>query len=72
MKRFTIADLAAWKKAGKRFAMLTSYDSVTASVFDGAGVPVLLVGDSAGNNFLGSAANSGEEAHRPGDIKSHL
>ena len=53
MKRFTIADLAAWKKAGKRWAMLTSYDSVTASVFDGAGVPVLLVGDSAGNNFLG-------------------
>ena len=53
MKRFTIADLAAWKKAGKRWAMLTSYDSVTASVFDQAGVPVLLVGDSAGNNFLG-------------------
>lgn len=53
MKRFTISDLAAWKKAGKRWAMLTSYDSVTASVFDGAGVPVLLVGDSAGNNFLG-------------------
>ena len=53
MKRFTIADLAAWKKAGKRWAMLTSYDSVTASVFDEAGVPVLLVGDSAGNNYLG-------------------
>jgi 3-methyl-2-oxobutanoate hydroxymethyltransferase len=53
MKRFTIADLAAWKKAGKRWAMLTSYDSTTASVFDEAGVPVLLVGDSAGNNFLG-------------------
>ncbi|MFM1797162.1 MAG: 3-methyl-2-oxobutanoate hydroxymethyltransferase [Actinomycetota bacterium] len=53
MARFTIADLAAWKKAGKKWAMLTSYDSVTASVFDEAGVPVLLVGDSAGNNFLG-------------------
>jgi 3-methyl-2-oxobutanoate hydroxymethyltransferase len=53
MKRFTIADLAAWKKAGKRWAMLTSYDSTTSSVFDEAGVPVLLVGDSAGNNFLG-------------------
>ena len=53
MKRFTIADLAAWKKAGKRWAMLTSYDSTIASVFDEAGVPVLLVGDSAGNNFLG-------------------
>lgn len=33
--------------------MLTSYDSLTASIFDEAGVPVLLVGDSAGNNFLG-------------------
>lgn len=53
MARFTIADLAAWKKAGKRWAMLTSYDSITASIFDEAGVPVLLVGDSAGNNFLG-------------------
>ena len=53
MARFTIADLAAWKKAGKKWSMLTSYDAVTASVFDEAGVPVLLVGDSAGNNFLG-------------------
>ena len=53
MKRFTIADLAAWKRAGKRWAMLTSYDSLTASIFDEAGVSVLLVGDSAGNNFLG-------------------
>lgn len=53
MARFTIADLAAWKKAGKKWSMLTSYDSVTSSVFDEAGVPVLLVGDSAGNNFLG-------------------
>ena len=53
MSRFTIADLAAWKKTGRRWTMLTSYDSVTAAVFDEAGVPVLLVGDSAGNNFLG-------------------
>jgi len=53
MARFTIADLAAWKRDGKRWAMLTSYDALTASVFDEAGIPVLLVGDSAGNNFLG-------------------
>lgn len=53
MKRFTIADLAAWKRSGKRWAMLTSYESLTAEIFDEAGVPVLLVGDSAGNNFLG-------------------
>lgn len=55
MSRFTIADLAAWKKRGKKWAMLTSYESMTASIFDGAGIPVLLVGDSAGNNFLGEA-----------------
>jgi len=55
MKRFTIADLAAWKRGGKRWAMLTSYDALTAELFDSAGVPVLLVGDSAGNNFLGEA-----------------
>ena len=53
MARFTISDLAAWKKAGKKWPMLTSYDAVTASIFDQAGIPVLLVGDSAGNNFLG-------------------
>jgi 3-methyl-2-oxobutanoate hydroxymethyltransferase len=33
--------------------MLTSYEQMTASIFDEAGIPVLLVGDSAGNNFLG-------------------
>lgn len=53
MARYTIADLATWKKAGKKWSMLTSYDAVTASIFDEAGIPVLLVGDSAGNNFLG-------------------
>ena len=53
MARYTIVDLAAWKKAGKKWSMLTSYDAVTASIFDEAGIPVLLVGDSAGNNFLG-------------------
>ncbi len=53
MKRFTIADLSAWKRSGKKWSVITSYDSVTASIFDEAGIPVLLVGDSAGNNFLG-------------------
>jgi 3-methyl-2-oxobutanoate hydroxymethyltransferase len=53
MARYTISDLAAWKKSGRRWAMLTAYDSTFARIFDQAGVPVLLVGDSAGNNFLG-------------------
>jgi 3-methyl-2-oxobutanoate hydroxymethyltransferase len=33
--------------------MLTSYDQYTASLFDQAGIPVLLVGDSAANNVFG-------------------
>jgi 3-methyl-2-oxobutanoate hydroxymethyltransferase len=49
----TIRDLQAWKAEGKRFAMLTAYDYPTAKVFDAAGIPVLLVGDSVGNTILG-------------------
>jgi len=51
--RISIADLAAKKKAGQRWAMLTCYEQITAEIFDQAQIPVLLVGDSAGNNFLG-------------------
>src|SRR4030095_3988074 len=49
----TIRDLQAWKAEGRRFAMLTAYDYPTAKVFDEAGIPVLLVGDSVGNTILG-------------------
>ena len=49
----TIHDLLQWKQAGKRFAMLTAYDFPTARILDEAGIPVLLVGDSVGNNVLG-------------------
>jgi 3-methyl-2-oxobutanoate hydroxymethyltransferase len=52
-RRVTIMDLAAAKKRGEKWAMLTSYEQMTAQIFDQAGIPVLLVGDSAGNNFLG-------------------
>jgi 3-methyl-2-oxobutanoate hydroxymethyltransferase len=51
--RISIADLAAKKKAQQKWAMLTCYEQITAEIFDHAGIPVLLVGDSAGNNFLG-------------------
>lgn len=53
MSRITISDLAAMKKRGEKWAMLTSYEQMSASIFDQAQIPVLLVGDSAGNNFLG-------------------
>ncbi|PZG08961.1 3-methyl-2-oxobutanoate hydroxymethyltransferase [Nonomuraea aridisoli] len=47
-RRVTVRDLAAAKERGERWAMLTAYDAMTAGVFDAAGIPVLLVGDSAG------------------------
>jgi 3-methyl-2-oxobutanoate hydroxymethyltransferase len=45
--------LALYKQKGQKFACLTSYDSLTAAIFDQAGIEVLLVGDSAGNVVLG-------------------
>lgn len=52
-RRVTVRDLAAAKERGERWAMLTAYDALTAGVFDAAGIPVLLVGDSAGNVVFG-------------------
>lgn len=46
--------LRQWKQQGQRFAMLTAYDQYTAQVFDEAGIPVMLVGDSASNNVFGN------------------
>jgi 3-methyl-2-oxobutanoate hydroxymethyltransferase len=52
-RRVTVRDLAAAKERGERWPMLTSYDAMTAGIFDDAGIPVLLVGDSAGMVVLG-------------------
>jgi 3-methyl-2-oxobutanoate hydroxymethyltransferase len=52
-RRVTVRDLQLAKQRGERWPMLTSYDMLTAGLFDEAGVPVLLVGDSAANNVLG-------------------
>jgi 3-methyl-2-oxobutanoate hydroxymethyltransferase len=46
-RRLTIRDIAAAKASGEKWPMLTAYDALTARVFDDAGIPVLLVGDSA-------------------------
>jgi 3-methyl-2-oxobutanoate hydroxymethyltransferase len=46
-RRVTVLDLAAAKARGERWPMLTAYDFLTARVLDEAGIPVLLVGDSA-------------------------
>jgi 3-methyl-2-oxobutanoate hydroxymethyltransferase len=52
-KRVRIPHLHALKQRGERWAMLTAYDAYTAEIFDEAGIPVLLVGDSAANNVYG-------------------
>lgn len=46
-RRITVRDIAAAKARGEKWPMLTAYDALTAGVFDSAGIPVLLVGDSA-------------------------
>src|SRR4051794_28857905 len=52
-RRVTIRDLQLAKDRGERWPMLTAYDYSTARVFDEAGIPVLLVGDSAANVVYG-------------------
>ena len=52
-RRITVRDLQLAKDRGEKWAMLTSYDMLTARLFDEVGIPALLVGDSAGNNVLG-------------------
>jgi 3-methyl-2-oxobutanoate hydroxymethyltransferase len=52
-RRIRTRDLATAKERGEKWAMLTSYDQYTAGIFDAAGIPVLLVGDSAANNVYG-------------------
>src|SRR5579884_4127838 len=45
--------LQKMKADGHKWAMLTAYDYSTARIFDDAGIPVLLVGDSAANVVYG-------------------
>jgi 3-methyl-2-oxobutanoate hydroxymethyltransferase len=54
--RVRIHHLQQAKERGEKWAMLTAYDTVSASVFEEAGIPVLLVGDSAGNVVLGHSS----------------
>jgi 3-methyl-2-oxobutanoate hydroxymethyltransferase len=52
-RKFTLNDLRAARDAGNKLAMLTCYDFTTAGFMQEAGVPMLLVGDSAANVILG-------------------
>jgi 3-methyl-2-oxobutanoate hydroxymethyltransferase len=52
-RRVRVPHLQRMKEEGEKWSMLTAYDMYTAEIFDEAGIPVLLVGDSAGNNVYG-------------------
>ena len=53
VKLITTHQLLAMKQRGEKISMLTAYDFSMASILDGAGVDVLLVGDSASNVMAG-------------------
>lgn len=52
-RRITITDLQAATDRGERWSMLTSYDTLTAGVFEQAGIRALLVGDTSAEMVLG-------------------
>jgi 3-methyl-2-oxobutanoate hydroxymethyltransferase len=51
--RVRVHHLQQAKERGEKWAMLTAYDTYSAAIFEEAGIPVLLVGDSSGNVVLG-------------------
>ena len=46
-KRVTTKSLVDMKTNGQKISMLTAYDYTMAKIVDGAGIDVILVGDSA-------------------------
>lgn len=48
MKKITVPEITAMKAGGIKIPVLTAYDFTMASILSSAGVPVLMVGDSAG------------------------
>ncbi|AZJ33251.1 ketopantoate hydroxymethyltransferase [Tenacibaculum mesophilum] len=52
-KRITTKSLVEMKANGEKISMLTAYDYTMAKIVDGAGVDVILVGDSASNVMAG-------------------
>ena len=53
-KKVTTGTLRKMKQLNQKIAMLTSYDYTTAKIVDGAGIDIILVGDSASNVMAGN------------------
>ena len=52
-KRVTVKSLIEMKSNDEKIAMITAYDYTMAKIVDGAGIDVILVGDSASNVMAG-------------------
>lgn len=48
MEKMTVLDIQRMKEEGRKIAMITAYDATFARIVDGAGVEIVLVGDSLG------------------------
>jgi 3-methyl-2-oxobutanoate hydroxymethyltransferase len=57
VKKVRVHHLREMKQRGEKWAMLTAYEQYAAQTFDEAGIPVLLVGDSASNNVFGNTTS---------------
>jgi 3-methyl-2-oxobutanoate hydroxymethyltransferase len=55
-RRISVTDLQAATDRGERWSMLTSYDVLTAGIFEQAGVRALLVGDTSAELVLGHSS----------------
>lgn len=53
-RKVTTARLTEMKNRGEKISMLTAYDYTMATLVDGAGIDVILVGDSASNVMAGN------------------
>src|ERR1700752_3507489 len=53
MKKVTVPEINDMKRRKEKIVMVTAYDAATANIIDGAGVDIILVGDSLGNVIQG-------------------
>ena len=53
VRAVTTSQLKKMKEQGEKISMITSYDYSMASIVDGAGIDIILVGDSAANVMAG-------------------
>jgi 3-methyl-2-oxobutanoate hydroxymethyltransferase len=51
--KLSLIELAERKRRGEKIVMVTAYDHPSARLADAAGVDLILIGDSAGDNVLG-------------------